>query len=91
MLNVFQDLWRISCFVLILTCNVVNTISKNTFKKCDQPPYYALHSNLKCDAKEKYDSTTRLGIDETMKPDIRLPRIDPIQVCIYLLIRSKFV
>ena len=79
MVNIFQDVWRLEnfCFLLFLTCIIVNTVSNNMSSKCDRRAYYAVHSSLKCEAEGEYDSRTSV---EAMKPDMRLPRIDPIKV-----------
>jgi hypothetical protein len=91
MINIFQDLslLRVFCFAIIsLTCNVTNSwtnsISNNVSTKCHRRAYYAVQPRLKCDARQDYDAATRASTGETMrKQDMRMPRIDPIQVCMF--------
>ncbi|CAB4026712.1 Hypothetical predicted protein, partial [Paramuricea clavata] len=86
MINIFQDLslLRVFCFAISLTCNVTNSwtnsISNNVSTKCHRPAYYAVQPRLKCDARQDYDAATRASTGETMKQDMQMPRIDPIQV-----------
>ena len=92
MVNIIQDLslLRVLSFFLFLTCNVANSstnsISNNVLTKCDRRAYYAVQSSSECDARQGFDATTR-GFDattrasyETVNEDMRLPRIDPVQV-----------
>ncbi len=85
MVNIIQDLslLRVLSFFLFLTCNVANSstnsISNNVFTKCDRRAYYAVQSSSECDARQGFDATTRASY-ETVNEDMRLPRIDPVQV-----------
>ena len=100
MINRDGYLPRVFCLALLITCHFTNSVSNNVSTKCHRRGYHALlfnptaWSKPMCDVWQRHDVVNKVnGETIEFKPDMRLPRIDPVEVCMivwYLLMHNEF-